>query len=206
MDSEGLRLCHHGQLSQVQGELQIRPVCAACTVITCLLGAFAPQGLRHWVEFSEIRYGNAELGWPPKRDDLVAWSNLFRCIGTFSNYLGYVRTACIAMDMPCPPAGDEALRRAKGAIVKRQLFTPRCVCQYAAWRGLLGGYVLAGPSTSSSALTCTTSCCLPKRVVAVVASPCSVWQHIPSYCASPPKRCPCSGVAPVESATKGSPS
>ena len=34
---------------------------------------------------------------PPKLDVLLAWSNLFRCDGTWQNYKGYVRTACLAL-------------------------------------------------------------------------------------------------------------
>ena len=32
---------------------------------------------------------------PPKLEDLMAWSVLFRSEGTFSNYVGYVKTACL---------------------------------------------------------------------------------------------------------------
>ena len=34
---------------------------------------------------------------PPKLEHLLAWSTLFRCEGTWSNYLGYVRTACVVV-------------------------------------------------------------------------------------------------------------
>ena len=59
-------------------------------------------------------------------DGLLEWSNLFRCLGTFANYVGHVRTACVALGLEMPPASDPALQRAKGAIVKRMLFTKRC--------------------------------------------------------------------------------
>ena len=32
---------------------------------------------------------------PPSVETLVAWSLMFRCEGTWSNYVGYVRTACM---------------------------------------------------------------------------------------------------------------
>ena len=32
---------------------------------------------------------------PPRLEYLLAWSNLFRCKGTFANYLNYVRTGCM---------------------------------------------------------------------------------------------------------------
>ena len=50
-----------------------------------------------------------------------------RCLGTFCNYEGYVRTACLAMGMDAPPAENQALRRARGAIAKRMAFTKRWV-------------------------------------------------------------------------------
>ncbi len=51
-----------------------------------------------------------------------------RCVGTFSNYLTYVRSACLALDIEAPPISDPVFRRAKAAIVKRLVFSPRCVC------------------------------------------------------------------------------
>ena len=32
---------------------------------------------------------------PPKLETLLVWSTLFRCEGTWSNYAGYVKTACL---------------------------------------------------------------------------------------------------------------
>ena len=45
--------------------------------------------------------------------------------GTFSNYLGHLRTACLALDVPMPPADHPAVARAKTSIVKRMLFSPK---------------------------------------------------------------------------------
>ena len=39
---------------------------------------------------------DAEL-FPPKLDNLLAWTTLFRCGGTVSNYLGYVKTGTILL-------------------------------------------------------------------------------------------------------------
>ena len=39
--------------------------------------------------------GKVQNYFPPRVDTLVAWSLMFRCEGTWSNYLGYVRTACM---------------------------------------------------------------------------------------------------------------
>ena len=46
-----------------------------------------------------IRPGCA-VYFPPKLDELVAWTTMFRSIGTLSNYLGYVRTGCIIVEVP----------------------------------------------------------------------------------------------------------
>ncbi len=37
---------------------------------------------------------------PPKIDDLLAWSTLFRSPGTWANYCGYVRTGCLLVKAP----------------------------------------------------------------------------------------------------------
>ena len=83
--------------------------------------------------------------WPPALEVLQAWSALFRCVGTFSNYLGYVRTGCLVVKCDTKvlyilaPVGagwshvgcvaqvfdDPALRRAKASVVKRGCFQPR---------------------------------------------------------------------------------
>lgn len=48
-----------------------------------------------------------------------------RCIGTFGNYLGYLRGACHARGYEAPPLGHPAIKRAMVAIVKRELFDTR---------------------------------------------------------------------------------
>ena len=55
----------------------------------------------------------------------VLYALCCRCVGTFSNYLGYLRNACYALNMDAPPENHPALRRAKAAIIKRMVFTPR---------------------------------------------------------------------------------
>ena len=35
---------------------------------------------------------------PPQLSWLVVWSSLFRCVGTFSNYLAHVKTGCIVVN------------------------------------------------------------------------------------------------------------
>ena len=84
------------------------------------------EGLRNWIEFVEAAYGDDKHAFPPPLEGVIAWSLSFRCAGTFCNYLGFLRGACYALGVDAPAVGHPALRRAIGAIVKRQLFTERC--------------------------------------------------------------------------------
>ena len=88
---------------------------------------FAVAGVRHWTEFCVAVYGNASVGFPPCLEAVLAWSNTFRCVGTYSNYLGHLRTACYALNLSAPPVGHPAIKRAMQSIVRRQLFTGRHV-------------------------------------------------------------------------------
>ena len=87
--------------------------------------------------------GSEDAGWPPTVDDLVKWSHMFQSVGTFCNYegkhncgvcfifnfacdlQGYVRTACLALNIRATLAYEPALRRAKGAIIKRMMSSTR---------------------------------------------------------------------------------
>ena len=128
-------------------------VCSGRCVHPC-----AQAGLRHWIRFIEITHGveNVDtVAFPPDLQDVLAWSNTFRpvgscsvgrcfkhlscgrCFGTFSNYLGHVRGACHALGFEAPPVGHGAIKRAMIAIVKRELTTPRprhfidrCLCSF----------------------------------------------------------------------------
>ena len=62
---------------------------------------------------------------PPSTATLVAWSELFRSADTYRNYLGYVRFACVLMDLPTEAFGSQCIQRAKAAIRKRGNFVPR---------------------------------------------------------------------------------
>ena len=105
------------------------------------------SGLRHWCEFVAVAYGDESkvsvacilcLGsvfaflvilfmqaFPPRMDMVLAWSTTFRCAGTFGNYLGYLRTVCLASGFEPPPQDHPGLRRAMQAIVKKQFFSAR---------------------------------------------------------------------------------
>ena len=82
------------------------------------------SGINSWLAFSVIRYGTEVF--PPNLNGLLEWSHTFRCVGTFANYLGYVRTASLALDVPYVDATHPALHKAKAAVLKRMMFTSRC--------------------------------------------------------------------------------
>ena len=62
---------------------------------------------------------------PPFINELMAWSMMFRCARTFSNYLGYVRLGCLLENRSAVVFDDPALARAKRSITKRNRFSSR---------------------------------------------------------------------------------
>ena len=97
----------------------------ACTILRHGLASLL-SGIRNWISFAEVALGGAQFAFPPSLEGIIAWSHAFRCVGTYANYVGYLRSACLALDLDVPPANHLAIQRAKIAIVKRMLFTPRC--------------------------------------------------------------------------------
>jgi len=55
------------------------------------------SGVKHWCKYIEIVKGAGAKTFPVRTEDLLGWSLTFRCLGTFSNYLSYVRSACCAL-------------------------------------------------------------------------------------------------------------
>jgi len=82
-------------------------------------------GVACWIRFAEATLGGRCNAFPPTLEGVLAWSHTFQCVGTFCNYSGHLRSVCLALDVGMPSASDPAIRRAKVAIVKRMLFTPR---------------------------------------------------------------------------------
>jgi hypothetical protein len=82
-------------------------------------------GIRCYVAYAQAMQPEGYRYFPPKLDILLSWSTLFRSEGTWANYIGYVRTACILIKAPVDVFSDPAMRRAKIAIRKRCLFTSR---------------------------------------------------------------------------------
>ena len=62
---------------------------------------------------------------PPKLDTLLAWSTLFRSEGTWGNYLGYVKTACVLVKVETQVFDNVALKRARASVQKGLNFQPR---------------------------------------------------------------------------------
>ena len=83
-------------------------------------------GMRCWIAFARTVLGLKGSVWPPSVEGLLAWSNTFRCAQTFSNYLGYLRTGCLVVQVPTDSLDSEAMKRAKMAIAKRCHFSSRC--------------------------------------------------------------------------------
>ena len=112
-------------------------------------------GLRSWFEFVELIYGFAKvesMALPPRLDDVLAWSNTFRCAGTFGNYLGYLRGACHALGYDAPVVGHPTIKRAMIAIVKRECFKSR-------QKMFINKYVLA--SVWAPGCACVLRVCAP---------------------------------------------
>ena len=85
-------------------------------------------GIRQWLRYIKIAYGDTkaeQYAFPPRLQDILDWSNIFQCHGTFDSYLGCLRVACHAIWCGAPPVGHPALFRAIVAVVKRELFQAR---------------------------------------------------------------------------------
>ena len=115
-DEEGLQMWRHSA--------RIAAVMSSCPRSR----ASFKSGVRHWLAYVELVCGEeqaAEAAFPPALIDVLGWSNTFRCIGTFANYLGHLRGACLALGFDAPPVGHQALRRAMRGIANRQLHEAR---------------------------------------------------------------------------------
>lgn len=83
------------------------------------------SGLRCWEAFAAKVLGKPRGSLPPSINELMAWSVMFRCARTFSNYLGYVRLGCLLENRSAVVFDDPALARAKRSITKRNRFSSR---------------------------------------------------------------------------------
>ena len=83
------------------------------------------SGIRCYLAFAEKLLKKTGTKLPPSVNELLAWSVTFRCKGTFSNYLGYVRVGCLIEGVPTIAFDDPVLARAKKSILRRGHFTAR---------------------------------------------------------------------------------
>ena len=82
------------------------------------------SGIRAWNSFALIILKQQGCDLPPTEDGLLAWSRIFRSRGTFANYLGAVKTACLISKVPTDVFESVALQRAKVAIGKLEVKKP----------------------------------------------------------------------------------
>lgn len=83
------------------------------------------SGLQCYIAFMRHIMPGIRRMFPPKAAHLQAWSRLFRCAGTFGNYMSYVRTGCMVLGVDTQVFNDPALRRAKKAVASANAFTTR---------------------------------------------------------------------------------
>ena len=83
------------------------------------------SGLRCYMNFASDVLGMHGRELPPSVEGLLAWSGLFRCAETYSNYLAHVRLGCELVGASSAALDHPSIRRAKFAIRKRLDFIPR---------------------------------------------------------------------------------
>ena len=83
------------------------------------------SGIRCYQRFAERVLGHDGDELPPNIDELLAWSTLFRCSKTFSNYLNYVRLGCELVHVATGVFDSPMLKRAKRSIDKKRKFVAR---------------------------------------------------------------------------------
>ena len=102
-------------------EARVRAITGSCPKSL----ASVVSGLRCWLDFACRVLGRKGQELPPTEDGLVAWSVLFRCSRTYSNYLNHVRIACDLVRVSSEATHCSAVKRATRAIEKRSKFTRR---------------------------------------------------------------------------------
>ena len=83
------------------------------------------SGMRRWLEWHKATHGTVDLAFPPRLPDLVAFADVFQCMGTYVNYLGSVRLACELWKLDVEVFKHPTLKRAKVSVEKRGDWTPR---------------------------------------------------------------------------------
>jgi len=80
---------------------------------------------RSWAAFARQMFQKHGHEFPPIAQELVVWSRLFRCAGTFGNYIGHMRLGCQLLGIDDSACSDPIVRRAKGAITQSGAFKSR---------------------------------------------------------------------------------
>ena len=75
--------------------------------------------------FVKAIVGDDVVAFPPKIEWLQAWAMMFRCSGTFSNYLGYAKVGCILVKEDTSVFLHAAVKRAKDSVRKAGRFAAR---------------------------------------------------------------------------------
>ena len=71
------------------------------------------SGLRCWQAFCTRVLHHSHIALPPAATELAAWSTVFRCKGTFDNYVSYVRVGCLLAGADVRVFDDPVVRRAR---------------------------------------------------------------------------------------------
>ena len=86
--------------------------------------ASVKSALRGWAGFADAALAAEGRHLPPSEQGLVAWSQHFRCAGTYVNYVGYLRLGCQVMGLDSRGVGGPIVDRAK-RMLKRDGAEPR---------------------------------------------------------------------------------
>ena len=83
------------------------------------------SGISCYIEFVKAVVGNGVAAFPPRVEWLQAWGTMFRCQGTFSNYLGYAKVGCLLAKQNTCVFQHPAVKRAKDSVGKSERFASR---------------------------------------------------------------------------------
>lgn len=78
------------------------------------------SGLRTWRAFVDGICPECAGEMPPRLGPLVAWSNVLSNCGTYTNYLGHLRRACLMQNKDVAVFGHPAIKEAKAGLRRRR--------------------------------------------------------------------------------------
>ena len=118
------------QIATMYKGCDIQLLCKAATQVAVLgaaprSDAWKSSGMNSWTRFAQrVLRMRREDCLPPTTDGLVAWSMAFKSRGTYDNYCGGVKSACLMWGLDVTAFNSELLGRAKMAIAKRSRKDP----------------------------------------------------------------------------------